>query len=144
MMLRISAIAAISTSGYVGVELTYGTVNGDVFTDFVRGTLIPEMEPFDGEIKKSVVIMDNCSIHHVEEVKTLLDEAGILLFFLPPYSPDYNPIENAFSAVKSYLKDHDELLQSINDPLPVIKSAFINCLTETNCQHWITHCKYNT
>ena len=57
---RISAITAISSEGLVGVDLTYGTINGDIFADFVRGTLIPEMEPFDGTAKKSIVIMDNC------------------------------------------------------------------------------------
>ena len=80
---RVSAIAAISTDGYVGTELTYGTVNGEIFADFIRGTLIPEMKPYDGAVKKSVVIMDNCSIHHVEGVKSLLDNAGILLYYLP-------------------------------------------------------------
>ena len=79
---RVSAIA-ISTDGYVGAELTYGTVNGKIFADFIRGTLIPEMKPYDGAVKKSVVIMDNCSIHHVEGVKSLLDNAGILLYYLP-------------------------------------------------------------
>lgn len=58
------------------------------------------MEPFDGSPKKSVIIMDNCTIHHVHHVKQLLDDAGILLFFLPPYSPDFNQIEEAFSSVK--------------------------------------------
>ncbi len=63
---RVSAITAISNDGLVGVELTHGSVNGDVFADFVRGTLIPEMQSFDGSSeKKLVVIMDNCSIHHV-------------------------------------------------------------------------------
>ena len=63
---RISAIAAISSSGLVGVELTVGSVNAEKFADFIKGTLIPEMEPFDGSKKKSVVILDNCSIHHAE------------------------------------------------------------------------------
>ena len=138
-----SAIAAISTDGHVGAELTYGTVNGEMFADFIRGTLIPEMEPYDDAIKKSGVIMDNCSIHHVEEVKSLLDNVGILLYYLPPYSPDFNPIEYAFSSVKAYLKDHDELLQTVSDPPPIIKSAFLNCLTVDNCKQWITHCKYS-
>ena len=60
--------------------------------------------------------MDNCKIHHVQAVKDFFEDAGILLMFLPPYSPDYNPIEEAFSSVKYYLKDHDELLQSVDDP----------------------------
>ena len=94
------------------------------------------MEPFDGNAKKSIVIMDNCSIHHVDKVKKLLNDAGILLIFLPPYSPDHNPIEEAFSGVKYYLKDYDELLQSIIDPLLVIHSAF-KAITPEMYEEWI-------
>ena len=69
------------------------------------------MQSFDGSSeKKSVIKMDNCSIHHVRVVKDLLDSAGIITLYLPSYSPDYNPIELAFSSVKYYLKEHDELL----------------------------------
>ena len=53
----------------------------------------------------------------------LLKEAGIVVI-LPPYSPDYNPIELVFGYIKAYLKHHDELLQTLSDPLPVIKAAF--------------------
>ena len=58
------------------------------------------MQPFPD--KHSVVIMDNCSIHHVAEVKDLIEDAGILLLFLPPYSPDYNPIEELFSYLNPF------------------------------------------
>ena len=53
--------------------------------DFVWGSLIPEMLPFDGQNAKSIAILDNCSIHHVELVVDLFREAGILVLFLPPY-----------------------------------------------------------
>ena len=86
--------------------------------------------------------MDNCSIHHTDKVKKLLNDAGILLIFLPPYSPDLNPIEEAFSAVKYYLKDHDELIQSITDPLPVIHSGF-KSITPQMCKRWISHSGYS-
>ena len=65
------------------VELTYNCVDSDKFFDFIRGTLISNMQPFDGSNTKSIVILDNCSIHHVEPVKELLHDAGILLIFLP-------------------------------------------------------------
>lgn len=96
---RVSAIAAISTEGLVGVELTTGTVNSELFADFVLGTLIPEMEPFDGSAKKSIAIMDNCSIHHNTVIKQHFEDAGILVLFLPPYSPDLMPIGEAFSSL---------------------------------------------
>ena len=61
---RVSAIAGLSTKGLVALELTDGSVDGDTYYDFVRGSLIPEMNPFDGSSPMSVAIMDNCSIHH--------------------------------------------------------------------------------
>ena len=61
---RISAISAISTDGIMGLHLTQGNVNSEIFCDFLT-SLIPEMEAFDGSPKKSIIIMDNCSIHHI-------------------------------------------------------------------------------
>ena len=61
--------------------------------------------------------MDNCSIHHVAEVKDLIEDGGILVLFLPPYSPDYNPIEELFSYLKYYLKEHEDLIQVIASPM---------------------------
>ena len=80
----ISAIAALSADGVIALELTKGTVDGSKFVDFIQGKLIPEMQPFDGENTRSILVLDNCSVHHVQEVSELLDEAGILHFFLPP------------------------------------------------------------
>ena len=84
-------------------------IDGDKFVDFVRGTLIPNMNAFDGTSSKSIVIIDNCAIHHVSEVTQLLEDAGILVLFLPPYSPDLNPIEETFSSIKYFLQDHDTI-----------------------------------
>ena len=61
---RISAIAAICSDGLLGVELTTGSVNGEMFVDFV----IPSINSFDGTSNRSIVVMDNCSIHHIPEV----------------------------------------------------------------------------
>ena len=82
--------------------------NSDKFIDYIRGSLIPTMQPFPD--KHSIFIWDNCSIHHVAEVKNLIEDAGILLIFLPPYCPDYNPIEELFSYLKYYLKEHEDLI----------------------------------
>ena len=105
---HISAVAAISSDG---LKLKKGTVDADYFVDFVRGSLVPNM-PFDGTNSKSIAIMDNCSIHHVQAVMVnIFDAAHILLLFLPPYSPDYSPTEETFSYIKSYLKEHGPILQ---------------------------------
>ena len=78
------------------MESHKGSVNAEVFADFIRGSLVPQMRSFDRKSPTSVAVMDNCSIHHTELVMDLLKEAGIVVIFLPPYSPDYNPIELVF------------------------------------------------
>ena len=80
--------------------MTKATVNGDIFFDFIRGTLIPCKSALDGVSPHSVLIMDNCSVHHINEVREVLQQARIVVLFLPPYSPDLNPAEEAFSYIK--------------------------------------------
>ena len=139
---RVSAIAALSVEGVVALSLTSETVNGDTFFDFVRGELIPHMLPFDGTNPTSIAVLDNCSIHHVEAVIELFKDASILVLWLPPYSPDFNPLENAFSKVKYYLKEHDEIMQVVNDPIPIIQAAF-DSISSKDCVGWARNCYYN-
>ena len=139
---RTNAIAAISSTGLTALTLTHNTVNQDVFYDFVRGSLIPHMRPFDGISPATIGVMDNLSVHHVKEITDLFHQAGILLFFLPPYSPDLNPVEEAFSYVKYYLKRHDELLQSIPDATIIIQQGLKAYITSKHCQAWIAHSGY--
>ena len=96
-------------------------MNGDKFFDFLRASVIPNMMAFNGINPRSIVIMENCSLHHVEVTK-LLRQAGIVLF-LPPYIPDLNPIKETFGYTKGYSRKHDELFQSIPSPRNVIKMA---------------------
>ena len=110
-------------------------MNAELFYKFARGSLIPYFHA------KSVVIMDNCSIHHVDYVEQLFHDAGILLF-LPPYSPDINPIEHTFSKVKNYLRRHDELVQIVDDITPLVRTTF-DTITEDDCRGWIQHCGYH-
>ena len=138
---RTNAIAAISSTGLMALTLTHNTVNQDVFYDFVRGSLIPQMRPFDGISPATIAVMDNLSIHYVKEITDLFHQAGILLFFLPPSSPDLNPVEEAFRYVKYYLKGHDKLLQSIPDATIIIEQAF-ETITSKHCQAWIAHSGY--
>ena len=75
----------MSSTGIIALDLTTHTVNGDEFFDFLRAS---NMMPFNGTNPQSIVIMDNCSVHHVEEVTELLRQAGVIVLFFPPYSPD--------------------------------------------------------
>lgn len=138
---RFNAMAGISTVGVVAVEMTASSVNTDIFFDFVRGSLIPNMQQFSGTNPRSVVVMDNLSVHHTDEVVELFTQAGIPIFFLPPYSPDMNPAEECFSYVKAYLRKHDSLLQFVHDPTPIIRAAF-QSVTADQCKSWIQHSGY--
>ena len=138
---RYSSIAALSSEGIVAVESHTGSTNADNFADFVRGSLIPQLHSYDGESPRSVVIMDNCTIHHTHAVLDLFTEAGIVVIFLPPYLPDLNPVEETFSYIKYYLKQNHELLEVLLDPTPVIKAAF-DSVTPQLAGSWITDCGY--
>lgn len=135
---RVSAIAAMCCEGVIALELQEGTFNGDKFMEFLTCILIPQMCQFDGSSPRSVLVMDNCTIHHVSPALKMLSDAGILALFLPPYSPDLNPVEELFSYVKYYLKQHDEILQTVNDLKPLIKAAF-SSVTSQDCLGWIYH-----
>ena len=126
---RISAVCALSQEGLMCYELIEGTTNGDKFYNFIRGSVIPKMQPFPGP--KSVLIMDNCSIHHTHKLK---QDTGILLLFLPPYSPDYNPVEELFSYIKYYLKNHDELIQVTGQLRDILNAAFLS-VTANHCMY---------
>ena len=82
-------------------------------------------------------------MHHAHEVQQLLGSSGVVVFFLPPYSPDYNPIEELFSYLKYYLKAHDDIIQATDDPLPIVQSAF-NSVSKVHCNSWITHSGYSS
>ena len=137
---RVSSIAGICSEGVLAVHKTTGTVNGDIFFDYLRGDLLPELLPFNGSNPRSIIVMDNCAIHHIDDVRELIEGLGFLLLFLPPYSPDLNPIELTFSYIKQYLKDHEIIMNTI--PIEqLLKSAF-DTITPIMCNAWIDHCGY--
>lgn len=138
---RISAIVAMSSDGVEAHELSAGSTDSIKFFDFIRGSLLPCLRPFPDT--HSILIMDNCSIHHVEQIKDFLDDMGVLILYLPPYSPDFNPIEELFSYLKYYLKKHEELIESLPSPIPVIEAA-LDGVTKSQCNGWINDSKYST
>ena len=87
-----------------------------------------------------MTILDNCSIHHANTVQELFEDAGIVLIYLPPYSPDLNPIEEVFHSVKSYLKAHEELVDVVRIE-SLVQSAF-NSVDTAMCQAFIHHSGY--
>ena len=138
---RVSAIGAITLNGILDYKFIRGTTNGDLFLDFIEENLLPHLMPFDGTNENSIVVMDNASIHHVNEVADLISSVGALLIYLPPYSPDLNPIEEVFSSVKAYLKAHECIIHDANDIETVIQAAFMN-ISEEDCRGWFSDCGY--
>ena len=140
---RISAIAAVASTGVVAIDMMTGSVNEEVFFGFVRTLLIPQMLPFDDQSPHSIVVLDNCSIHHVQHVIDLFKAAGILALIVPPYSPDYIPIEETFSYVKYmyYLKKRVDLWEVLDDPKPLIQAAF-DSINSQQCNNWMSDCGY--
>ena len=126
---HVSAIAAMSTSGMLDFHLAY-TVDSSEFRDFVEVCLLRHLMPFDGDNPNSIVILDNASIHHAGDSVQLIESIGALVIFLPPHSPDMNPIEEMFSCVKSYLKANEAVLQVTHDIEGSITEAFATICRE--------------
>ena len=133
---RVSCIAAMSMEGIVAIKIATGSVDGDAFYNFVCASLLTKLMPFNGANQNSVLILDNCSVHHVDEVDQALSDCGIITHYLPPYSPDYNPIELAFSKVKYAIKSMEAEMQAINDLETIVLAAFAT-ITPADCQQWI-------
>ena len=95
-------IAALKHDGIAAPCVLDGPINGTSFTAWVEQFLIPELEP------GTIVVADNLGSHKGHRVRQALRKAGIKLFFLPPYSPDLNPIEQVFSKLKRLLRKANE------------------------------------
>ena len=100
---RITAIGIMTMEGIEDVFIHEDSTNGEVFEYFVRTILLPLLKPYNGQNKHSVVVMDNASIHHLETVQDMILGIGAIIRFLPPYSPDLNPIEEVYVVQHSYL-----------------------------------------
>ena len=134
---HMTAITLMSCTGILDCRIEYGTVDGDKFYDFVQKSLLPHLIPFNGTNPHSVVVLDNASIHHVEGIQRLIEEVGALVLYLPPYSPDYNPIEEAFSKVKAITKAYEAEMEVGEMEIEDILLASFSHITPEECRSWI-------
>jgi len=104
---RHSILPAYTSSGLLTRMIYQGSINGPRFLWFLEQKVLPMCTPFPGP--RSVLLMDNCSTHHVYDVERICAEAGVVVEYLPPYFPDFNPIEEFFSKLKCWMKRHFEL-----------------------------------
>ena len=133
---RYSGIGILTTDGVEYVHIVDEKVDGEVFLTFVRKYLLPLLMPFNGSNCKSVVVLD-----HVSPVIQTIESVGAIVRFLPPYSPDMNPIEEVFSEVKQYLKANSDVYQATASPEQIILSAFVS-VSKQNCNAYINHAGY--
>ncbi|GBC08216.1 hypothetical protein RclHR1_07980008 [Rhizophagus clarus] len=96
--------------------------------------MVPIMNPYPGS--NSVIVMDNARIHHDANLISILKGLRYCVIFLPPYSPDYNPIETAFSVIKSWIKCNCDFMEACND---LIYSLLVACGQITPQMYkWVT------
>lgn len=129
--------------GFVSVQCGTESVNEEVFCEFLEKYLLPHLLPFNGTNPRSVVLLDNASIHHTDSAIKLIQSVGALVHFLPPYSPDMNPIEELFSKVKGCLKENDAFIQTVEEKgiMDFVEGAF-DSVTQDDCYSWFEHAGY--
>jgi transposase len=110
---------ALRSSGMTAPMVLDGPMNGDFFRAYVEQVLAPTLQPGD------IIIMDNLAAHKNSAIREAIEATGAQLRYLPPYSPDLNPIENAFAKLKAILRKAaartlDDLWDAIRDALPTL------------------------
>ena len=126
--------AGLRRDGLVAPMVLDGPMNGDAFRAYVEQVLVPTLKPGD------VVIMDNLPAHKVSGVREAIEAAGAIRLFLPPYSPDFNPIEMAFAKLKAMLRK--TAARTVPDLWDAIAGA-LDAFTPAECQNYFAATGYD-
>jgi transposase len=126
--------AGLRLDGLCAPMLLDGAMDGEAFRAYVEQVLVPELRPGD------IVIMDNLPAHKVSGVREAIEKAGAQLVYLPAYSPDFNPIELAFSKLKALIRK--AAARTIPNLWDVIADA-INRYPKQECLNYFTACGYD-
>jgi len=126
-------IAALDSNGVRCSTVVDGAVNGDVFEAFVQQVLLPQLTPGD------IVVLDNLSSHQRASIQSLIESAGAELRFLPPYSPDLNPIELVFAKIKQLLRS---LACRTRDALWETMQSVLDQVSDSDAANCFRHCGY--
>ena len=127
-------VAGLRMTGMVAPMVLDGPINGDWFEAYIRHVLVPELRPGD------IVVMDNLSSHKRPIVQELIEAAKARLLFLPPYSPDFNPIEKAFSRLKAMLRKIGE--RTVSGLWNRIGSL-VDIFQPAECENYFIACGYD-
>lgn len=126
-------LGALRAEGFIAPLTIEGPINGPLFRAWVEQELAPLLRPGD------IVVMDNLSSHKVAGVREAIAAVGAELRYLPPYSPDLNPIELAFSKLKKLLRDG---AARTVDKLSALCGQVLDLFTEPECRNYFQHCGY--
>ncbi len=128
-------LASMSAEGMGPSFAITGAVDAQVFEAYLERVLLPELPP------GRILVMDNLSAHKTEKARELVEARGCELLYLPPYSPDFNPIEEAFSKIKGLLRKAEARTR---EALIEAMGPAISSVTEEDAQAFFEHCGYGT
>lgn len=128
-----TTLAVIGLTGVTAPLMLSGAVNGTVFYGYITQCVAPTLQPGD------VLFMDNLPAHKSAGIEALIEAQGARLIYLPPYSPDFNPIELAWSKVKTTLRRLKA--RTLPDVIEALNQALL-AITSQDIQGWFTHCGY--
>ena len=131
---NISIIGAVSMRKVEAALYGEWATNSEIFLIFIDRCLSPQLRP------GHIVIMDNVRFHYQSKIVEIIESKGASVVFLPPYSPDFSPIENMWSKIKNYLRGF--MPRTMQEFKKSIKSAF-ESISESNLIGWFKHCGYN-
>ena len=126
-------VAALRVDGIEAPCLFDGPINKESFTEWVRHFLVPALKQDD------IVIIDNLSSHKGKVVRALIRAAGARVLFLPPYSPDLNPIEQAFAKLKAFLR---KAAPRAMEPIITSLAAILESFTAQECANYLRNAGY--
>jgi transposase len=130
-----TVVAALRPTEVTAPAVFDGPIDTDTFRAYVEHVLVPTLRPGD------VVVLDNLAAHKHPAVRVALEQAGALLRFLPPYSPDFNPIELAFAKLKAFFR---AMRPRTFDHICELMATALALFLPDECAHYVRHCGYRS
>lgn len=137
---RWSLLPAMTVDGYLSYCVFQGAITSEILEDFLQNSVLPHCNPHPAP--RSVLVLDNASIHRSARVRELCEAAGVVVEYLPPYSPDYNLIEKSFKQLKSWIKRNGEQAQWFNEFISFLDYAVQRSCCNIDCSGWFKICGY--